>query len=304
MHQYTFTVFTATYNRVKTLPRVYNSLKDQTYRDFEWLIVDDGSTDGTRELVEAWQKEADFPIRYYWQENQCKHIAFNRGVKAAKGALFLNLDSDDSCVPEALERLKYHWDSIPEQEKEQFSAVTVLCVYQNGKLVGTKYPKDIFDSNPLAIRYKYKVKGDKWGFQCTDILRKYPFPENLMRTYVPENIIWNAIARKYKSRFVNEMLRIYWADDSPKSDQISKSARAYRAVGCSLYYGQMLNHDIRWFFTAPTAFIKAGIQYCRYSFHAGYSIRRQVNKLENVLSKLLWAISLPAGYLLYLNDKV
>src|SRR5437762_2817315 len=96
-----FTVFTPTYNRAGTLPRVYESLKAQTFRDFEWIIVDDGSADSTQELVQSWIGDLDFPIRYFRQQNQGKHVAVNLGVKEARGEFFLNLDSDDACVPEA-----------------------------------------------------------------------------------------------------------------------------------------------------------------------------------------------------------
>ena len=88
-YMYTFTVFTPTFNRAYTLPIVYESLKKQTFRDFEWLIVDDGSTDNTRDLVETWQKEAKFQIRYFWQKNGGKHRARNFGVSQAQGAFFL-----------------------------------------------------------------------------------------------------------------------------------------------------------------------------------------------------------------------
>lgn len=131
-YQYKFTVFTPTYNRVQTLSRVYESLQVQTFSDFEWLIVDDGSVDRTRELVEGWQMEACFPIHYLWQENQGKHVAFNYALQEARGELFLTLDSDDACVPEALERFYFHWNAIPENRKGQFSAVTALCKDQNG----------------------------------------------------------------------------------------------------------------------------------------------------------------------------
>src|SRR5258707_14117604 len=110
-YEYVFTVFTPTWNRAHTLHRAYQSLHAQTFRNFEWLIVDDGSTDNTREIVEKWQAESEFPIRYIYQENQGKAAAFNRGVREAQGALFLTLDSDDACVNQALERFKYHWDS-------------------------------------------------------------------------------------------------------------------------------------------------------------------------------------------------
>src|SRR5690242_19362698 len=101
-----FTVFTPTYNRAHTIERVYRSLCTQNCRDFEWLVVDDGSTDGTEALIRQWQHEAEFPIRYFWQPNAGKHVAMNRGVAEASGSLFLTLDSDDACVPWALERLR------------------------------------------------------------------------------------------------------------------------------------------------------------------------------------------------------
>lgn len=176
-YKYTFTVFTPTFNRAHTLHRAYESLKAQTFRDFEWLIVDDGSNDNTKALVEKWQMEASFPIRYIFQENQGKHVAFNHGVELAEGELFLTFDSDDACVPVALERFKYHWDNIPLNEQNNFSAVTALCKDQKGTLVGDKFPLDITDSDSLEIRYKYKVKGEKWGFHRTDILKQFPFPD-------------------------------------------------------------------------------------------------------------------------------
>ena len=82
-----------------TLYRVYDSLVSQTFRDFEWLVVDDGSTDGTKTLVSDWCEEADFPIRYLYQPNKGKHVAYNHAVPNAGGTLFLTLDTDDSCVP-------------------------------------------------------------------------------------------------------------------------------------------------------------------------------------------------------------
>ncbi|MDP5238381.1 glycosyltransferase family A protein [Uliginosibacterium sp. 31-16] len=97
-HRSLFTVFTPTYNRAAVL---YDSLCAQTCRDFEWLIVDDGSTDDTRELVARWQSEAGFSIHYVWQKNGHKKTAMNRGAAEARGELFLTLDSDDACLPDA-----------------------------------------------------------------------------------------------------------------------------------------------------------------------------------------------------------
>ena len=138
--RHVFTVFTATFNRARVLHRVYDSLRAQTFRDFEWLVVDDGSTDGTGALVAAWRAEADFPIRYRYQENRGKHVACNRAVAEARGRFFLTLDSDDACVPQALARLNRHWEEIPEREQPGFSAVTVLCMDVAGRIVGDRFP--------------------------------------------------------------------------------------------------------------------------------------------------------------------
>src|SRR5690554_1988606 len=103
------TVFTPTYNRAHTLPRLYQSLLDQIFRDFEWLIVDDGSTDGTKELVEGWIAEAAIQIRYIYQPNGGKHTAFNRGVREARSPLFASIDSDDMGLPHTLEAYFREW---------------------------------------------------------------------------------------------------------------------------------------------------------------------------------------------------
>lgn len=207
-YRYDFTVFTPTYNSSHTLHRVYKSLKNQTYRNFEWLVVDDGSTDETEILVMSWIKIADFPIRYLKKKNGGKHTAINIGVQNALGELFLIHDADDSCIPETLERFKYHWDSIPPSQKDEYSGITVLCVNSNGEVVGDRFPESPMDISPLNLR-EYGIAGEKWGFHKTDIFKEFPFPEFPGEKFVAEGLIWNRIAVKYKIRFVNEALRIY-----------------------------------------------------------------------------------------------
>ncbi len=175
--------------------------------------MDDGSRDSPKELVERWQVESAFPIRYIYQENQGYHVAFNRGVQEAKGELFLPIADDDACVPQALERLKYHWDRIPDSQRKRFSRVTVLCRDHNGRLVGDLFPRDILDSDSLELVFKYKVKGEKWGFQRTDVLKEFPYPVLPGVKYIPEGVVWFALARRFKTRFVNEILRIYHCED-------------------------------------------------------------------------------------------
>jgi len=220
-YRHTFTVFTATYNRAHTLRRTYESLKKQTFRDFEWLVVDDGSTDNTRELIEGWSKESDFLIRYFYQENSGKHIATSLAVKEARGEFFLTFDSDDRCVPEALEKFKFYWESIPENSRSKFSGVTGLCQYPNSKLVGQRFPFDPTDSDSREMFYRYKIKGEKWGFQKTDVMKQYACNDLFKKNYIPASLVWFEIAKKYKTRYINEILRTYWVEGPSEVNKVS-----------------------------------------------------------------------------------
>jgi glycosyltransferase involved in cell wall biosynthesis len=298
--QYKFTIFTPAYNRAHTLHRVYKSLMAQTFRDFEWLIVDDGSTDNTFDIVQNWQQEASFPIRYIFQDNVGKHLAFNRGVKEAKGELFLNLDSDDACLANALERFEYYWESIPASIKTHFSGATCLCQNESGKIFGDYFPSDVTDCNLLELRYKFHVKGEKWGFHRTDILQQFPFPEIPNQKFCPENLVWSRIAKIYKTRFINEALRVYYKG----SDQLSKTASIKQhAPAYVLWYKNILNTEIDYLQYSPVNFLRSAANYSRFSFHIGDSLLTQIKELKVTISKLLWLVTLPLGYLLYINDE-
>jgi glycosyltransferase involved in cell wall biosynthesis len=189
------------------LPRVYESLEKQTFRDFEWLIVDDGSKDNTAEVVKELAAKATFPVRYVAKPNGGKPSAVNRGAQEAQGRLMTILDSDDWFKPEALERFLHHWNAIPQDQQTGFVGVTGLCCFPSGEMLGTKFPQDVFDSDAIDLRYKHDVSGEKSGMIRTDVLKQYPYPEDLGK-YVSESLVWNRIAKKYKTRFINEVLTV------------------------------------------------------------------------------------------------
>jgi len=283
------------------LHRVYESLKSQTFRDFEWLIADDGSTDNSKELIQKWIKEANFPIRYiFWEKNVGQTCTISRGFPEAHGEFFLILDSDDACVPEALECFKKYWDLIPEESKNEFTGVSGLCLDQNGKLVGNKFPQDLTDSNSLEIRFKYKVKGEKWGFHRTDVLKQFPFPDIQDSGNIPKGIVWTKIALRFKTRYINQPLRIYYVEYGNRSDQITRPSQPGKnALGQVLYHRLILNEAIIWFRYAPAQFLRSAILYVRNSAHVGIGLVEQVKKLDNWLARVLWSIMLPFGLLLY-----
>ena len=294
-YNYKFTVFTPTYNRAHTLERVFNSLNTQTFNDFEWLIIDDGSTDNTKEIVAEFKQKANFPINYHYKNNGGKHTAINLGVSEAQGELFLTFDSDDACVPEALEVFNDAWEGIT--EKEKFSAVTGLCMDEEGVMHGTKYPKDNLDSNAIELRYLYKVKGEKWGFQRTDIMRQYPFPEPEGLKYFQEDVIWNQISKKYKTRFINKALRIYIQGE----DSYTMSAPQKHAKASAILQTSILNNCLDYFKHHPMAFFKSGTHYIRFSLHSKSPL---FTNLESFKAKLLALICLPVGILVFIKDRI
>jgi glycosyltransferase involved in cell wall biosynthesis len=306
MDAYAFTVFTPTHDRAHTLPRVYESLAAQTFLDFEWVVVDDGSTDNTAELVSGWQRTARFPINYIYQHNSGKHIACNRAVREAKGALFLTLDSDDACVPEALERFLWHWRSIPEQQRPEFSAVTCLCKDESGALVGDRFPSSPFDSNSLDNYYRYKIRGEKWGFQTTAAMKEFPFPAEIAG-FVTENVVWWQIARKYKTRYVNDILRIYYCLDerhSSISSSISKKGQLRSRVAGALFINEFgLNNNGDYFWYAPASFAKAVINYGRFGLHCNKGFWSLLVAIRQLGFKLLFATLYPLSILLYQRDQ-
>lgn len=295
-------MFTATYNRAATLPRVMQALCRQTYRNFEWVIVDDGSTDDTRELVTGWIARSTFTIRYFFQEHAHKKAAFNRGVREAEGSLFLNLDSDDECCPNALERFLWHWNTIPEERRDRFSAVTCLCAYPDGTVVGTRFPNgEHIDSDSIEIVRRWKVTGDKWGFHRVDVLRKFPYPEDV-RGHVPEGVVWAKVAEKYKTRFVNEVLAIVYTEHHGGAPRLSSSCRRLMAdiPGNLLWTESVFRVQWRYFRYDPIFYIHSAINFTRFSLHTGGLKVKTALSLPGSL--LLFAMA-PAGFAAYLRDR-
>lgn len=206
------TIFTPTYNRAHLLGRLYLSIKQQCFDDFEWIIVDDGSTDNTHGVVMGFIEEGVVPIKYLFKRNGGKHRAINEGVKQAKGELFFIVDSDDVLPPDSLKRVTEVYEHI--KDDRNFGGVAGVDAYPDGGIVGSGLPAPIIDCNSIDIRSKYHVTGDLSEVFRTDVMREFPFPEIEGEKFCPEALVWNRIARKYKLRYFNEA--IYVAEYQPE----------------------------------------------------------------------------------------
>jgi len=202
-------VFTPTYNRAYIIESLYSSLKRQTNMDFEWIIIDDGSTDDTEELFKRITSERNnFDVKYQKVSNGGKHRAINEGVLLAKGDLFFIVDSDDYLTDDAIEKIIEVEDSIPNDQKKFFAGVCGEKGFSVEKSVGNTFEHEYLDITSLE-REKYNITGDKAEVFYTDVLRKYPFPEFEGENFVTECVVWDRIAHDgLKLRFFNDIIYI------------------------------------------------------------------------------------------------
>ena len=299
----TFTVLTPTFNRAHTLERVYRSLCAQTCRDFEWLVVDDGSTDDTRALIERLQQAAPFPIRYIWQPNRHKKVAFNNGVAHAHGEWIVAIDSDDELKPDTLQSMARIWSGIPHADRERYAGITGLCVRPDGQVVGDRFPRDVMDATSLDIHFRHHVRGEKFGCLRTAVLRQFPFREDVPG-FVSEDTVWSAIARAgYLTRWVNQVFRVY--HDSPDA-LVHRGVNASNATGLWLAAHEKVGNNIAWFRYQPLAFLAAAARYTRFGLHMRHFVapRPRGVHLEHALSRSLVTAMAPLGTALYLRDRL
>lgn len=293
MSQPTVTILTPSYNRAHTLPRVFESLQKQTYKAFEWLVIDDGSTDNTKELVEEFQQIADFKIRYYHHENQHKFLTFFRGIDLAEGKYFSPLDSDDAILPDSIDVLVKTWESIADSQNIVF--VCSLCEDQFGNLVGDRFPKDPLISSIFDMRYKFKVKGDKWGMGKTEIYKKMKlnFDDLSGKGFIPEGVFQFQFDKLGLHYCINKVTRIYFRD---KDDEQSLANQFYddkNAFGLAENYKAFLNTYHSKFFSNPKTLIRNVGGYLKFSIIDGRSFDKTVNELDSASMKTLASIFYP-----------
>lgn len=198
------TVFTPTYNRAYTLHLCYESLKRQTCKDFIWLIIDDGSTDNTKELVESWKAEGQVPIRYHFQQNQGMHGAHNAAYERIDTELNVCIDSDDYMADDAVEKITAFWQA---NGSEKYAGIVGLDATPKGDLIGTKMPEKLKSSTLSELYAKHKVQGDKklvYRSELTSSIPPYPvFPDE---KYCPLSYKYILIDQQCPLLVMNEVL--------------------------------------------------------------------------------------------------
>ena len=202
MNKNLLAILTPTYNRAELLTRVYESLKNQTNKNFVWYIVDDGSVDGTSEIVNGFINEEKIKIQYYKKENGGKHTAVNLGLEKIEEEFTLILDSDDALTLDACQIILNDLGKLT----NDFCGLGYLKANFNGQVVGKKYTKDYVEDTFINQRYNKNTWGDKAEVFRTSLLKQYPFPVFNGEKFLSESTIWCQISGKYKMAFYNKIV--------------------------------------------------------------------------------------------------
>ncbi len=283
------TIITPTYNRAYTLEALYHSLIQQTDLDFLWLVVDDGSTDSTKELISQFIEQNIIKIRYIKQNNQGKHIAWNTGVSNANTAISFILDSDDTLVEEAVEIIKNDWKLA---QKDDLIGIAYLWGAGNReKVVGKEFPKNYMIDTLNNVKYNLGIDGDKAIAYDTEKLKSVPFPQIPGERFLSEGVVWKQLSHKGKMLFINKI--IYIANYA--EDGLTKSGSRVLLIKNPI--GLMLNCKLTMTkeFTLKVR-VKFGLLYIAYGFFAKKKVGEIISESEQ--PRLIMPL-IPFGWLIY-----
>lgn len=248
-------VVTPTFNRGHLIHRVYESLLKQTYQNFEWIVVDDGSSDNTRLIIEEWIKKSTFAIKYYYQINSGQNVALNTGIKASNGDFFVQADSDDEFYPKAFEIFTKTWQKIINESMfEKTDGIWCLCENEKNTLIGQAFKKESF-FNYHDIFFNLTYIGEKWHIIKMETMKQnlFPIAENKLRYYIPESTVW---AKIFKTQFlytINIPLRKYYSSpDGIINQKLSEKSK----LSQSFYFRYLLKEHSDLIVKYPAFFFK------------------------------------------------
>ncbi len=282
----TLTVFTPTYNRAYTLHKCYESLKRQTSKDFTWLIIDDGSTDNTKELVQQWIFENEISIRYYYQQNQGMHGAHNTAYELIDTEINVCIDSDDYLTDTAVETIVSFWN---ENKQSHIAGIAALDGLSDGNILGDKFPEHLKTSAYWDLYHTHHLKGDKKLIYRTDLIKKNPYPLFEGERYVGLGYKYAKLDDEYELLLLNEIICIveYMKDGSSLNmfNQYIKNPRGFSFIRIE----DMKNPRASLIFK-----FKSCVHYVSSSF-----IAKEKYFVKKSPLKGLTVLAIPFGYLLY-----
>lgn len=285
------TILTPTYNRCKQLKRLYSSLCNQSCQMFDWLIVDDGSTDETRQQVELWIAEQKCKISYIKKDNGGKHTALNVGIEQITSEWTFIVDSDDFLTKDAIE--VFYEKAANIENRLDICGLSFLKQSENCHSLSSKtVPYDGLVEDFCSCRYGRNIKGDMAEIWRTEYLQQFPFPVFEGEHFLSEDVVWVQLAQKYKMVFYNKP--IYIADYL--DDGLTKNRRK---SNMSSPRGCMYRGELHLSISLPLKYhIRAMLYYLIYGKVAGYEYSQLWNKCNK---KILYIFCFPVA--MYMTAK-
>jgi glycosyltransferase involved in cell wall biosynthesis len=310
-HPVTFTIMTPAFNRAHTLRRAFDSICAQTYRCFEWFVVDDGSTDNTEELIASLSREATFPVRYMYQENGGKHRAHNAALPHLRGKYTVILDSDDELTPTALEILERNWQSVERDHASRIAAILGRSIVGQGwARLSSSQSAEVRRDNYVEGHHFYlhmtgHMVGDLLPCYRTDILQQYPFPEKHGDTsHVMEGTVWIKIGQDFLVRCIESTVRVYHRDpeDANSLMRVSKDRRRH-AWGKLQYSLVVVSFFDQYFMSFPLAVVRHCANVTRFSLHCGCLVDHK-RQAYGFGARIALAATAPLGVALCIIDQL
>lgn len=287
------TVLTPAYNRRKGLQKLFESLLAQTNKNFEWLIVDDGSTDDTSLFVQQWVSCKEFSVRYYKKENGGKHTALNYSLDKISTPLVFIVDSDDYLTSDAVDVI-YEKYSLYKSEKDLCGLSFLRTKPDGSGYLSPQLPCDDIKSTYCECRVNGGLEGDMAEVWFTDKLREFPFPEFEGEKFLGEDTVWVKISGKYKMRFFNKAIYV----SEYLGDGLTRNRRRHNIQsprGCVARAEAFLSSDVDFKHK-----VKSMLQYFIYGRFAGESFAWL---LRNSQSKALAVICAVPAAVIYTTWK-
>lgn len=294
------TIITPTYNRAKTLPKVFESLLKQSFKDFLWIILDDGSIDNTSEVVAQFQiQNPFFEIIYHQDKNRHKFLTVLGGIQMVETPYFIILDSDDTYPENSLEILINEAEKITNHD--EFVGIMGLSADEDGNVVGDQYPNNGFDGSIFEMRYRYKVKGDKNGIFFTKTYHREisgkDFSKYEGKGYIPQSVIFNEYdAKGIKTRFINKVVRFYLKDENDTASVSNTRWSGKNLFGLAEGHLSFLNSYGNQLFSYPIPLLRNLIGYQIYALKSRRKISTITNEIKNPIINILGLFCLPISY--------
>lgn len=278
------TIITSNYNRREVLLRCMRSVDAQTFRDIEYIVVDNGSSVSFDDIMEQFMEEATIPVMFIKRSNGIgRHTGRNSAIRRARGEYLSMIDSDDEYLPDGIEKLVNAWMRIPEEKRKEYREVVGQCKDEKGVRCGAPFPDGI---NECSIKKAFKIcQRPELGYEHANMNRTILLKENEFLnpegvTDSTETIIWWRLAKKYKSYFINDFIRVYHTDSEDSIIVLSKKGLTKNycisSLWRDLYY---LNHWNDFLFPFSERLKKLGY----------YSVWRNVLKQKSISVEYDWA---------------